>query len=35
MVQHGLAREMAEAGFAEIRRVSKYQGTMQVVTASP
>jgi hypothetical protein len=35
MVQHGVAREMAEAGFEEVRKVSKYHGTMRVVAASP
>jgi demethylmenaquinone methyltransferase/2-methoxy-6-polyprenyl-1,4-benzoquinol methylase len=35
MVQHGLTREMAQAGFEGIRKVSKYHGTMQVVTALP
>jgi demethylmenaquinone methyltransferase/2-methoxy-6-polyprenyl-1,4-benzoquinol methylase len=34
MVRHGLARELADAGFEEIRRFSKYHGTMQVLTAS-
>ncbi len=33
MVRHGLKSELAEAGFEEIRKVSKYHGTMQVVTA--
>jgi len=27
-------RELADAGFEEIRKVSKYHGTMQVLTAS-
>jgi hypothetical protein len=34
LVRHGLAPELSEAGFAEIRKVSKYHGSMQVVTAA-
>jgi ubiquinone/menaquinone biosynthesis C-methylase UbiE len=31
--RRGLAREMAEAGFGRLRKLSKYAGTMQVVEA--
>lgn len=33
LLRHGLAREVREAGFADIHKVSKYRGCMQVVTA--
>jgi ubiquinone/menaquinone biosynthesis C-methylase UbiE/protein-S-isoprenylcysteine O-methyltransferase Ste14 len=33
MVRHGLRRELAEAGFEEVRKISKYHGAMQVLTA--
>ena len=33
MVKHGLALELGQAGFAHVRKVPKYHGTMQVVTA--
>jgi ubiquinone/menaquinone biosynthesis C-methylase UbiE len=31
MVQRGVAREMAEAGFGDTQKISKFRGTMQVV----
>jgi demethylmenaquinone methyltransferase/2-methoxy-6-polyprenyl-1,4-benzoquinol methylase len=31
--QRGLVREVSEAGFGEVRKLSKYAGTMQVVEA--
>jgi demethylmenaquinone methyltransferase/2-methoxy-6-polyprenyl-1,4-benzoquinol methylase len=34
MVRHGLQCELAAAGFEKIRKVSRYHGTMQVLTAS-
>jgi ubiquinone/menaquinone biosynthesis C-methylase UbiE len=34
MVRHGLQRELAAAGFEKIHKVSRYHGTMQVLTAS-
>jgi len=34
MVKHGLGHELADAGFGEIRKVSRYHGTMQVLRAS-
>jgi demethylmenaquinone methyltransferase/2-methoxy-6-polyprenyl-1,4-benzoquinol methylase len=34
MVRHGLRRELAAAGFEKIRKVSRYHGSMQVVTAT-
>jgi demethylmenaquinone methyltransferase/2-methoxy-6-polyprenyl-1,4-benzoquinol methylase len=33
--RRGLLREVSEAGFGELRKLSKYAGTMQVVEARP
>ena len=35
MVKRGVDTELAEAGFRDIRKVSKYHGTMQVVSGAP
>jgi demethylmenaquinone methyltransferase/2-methoxy-6-polyprenyl-1,4-benzoquinol methylase len=34
MLRHGLRRELATAGFRKVRKVSRYRGSMQVLTAS-
>jgi demethylmenaquinone methyltransferase/2-methoxy-6-polyprenyl-1,4-benzoquinol methylase len=34
MVRHGLQRELATAGFEKIHKVSRYHGTMQVLTGA-
>ena len=31
MLKHGLTNEVAEAGFKNIRKISKYRGVLQVV----
>ncbi len=35
MVRHGLLNELTQAGFGDAEKISKFRGTMQVVTARP